>query len=118
MTYATATPDHRLDLVLRALSDPTRRAMIERLSAGPCPVGALAEELPVSRPAVSQHLRMLADAGIVTAEAQGARRIYRLCDAGPAELRAYVDRLWSDALTAFEAAAHAEAARTRKDQTP
>jgi DNA-binding transcriptional ArsR family regulator len=83
------------------LGDPTRRAIFERLAERPRSVGELAEELPVSRPAVSQHLRALKDAGLVIDRAEGTRRIYQLRPEGIAALRAYLDRLWDDALTSF-----------------
>ena len=91
--------------VLDALGDPTRRALCERLAAGPLPVGRLAEQLPVSRPAVSQHLKVLKQAGLVTDRAVGNRRLYELDPAGLAGLRVWLDRVWSDALTAFKSAA-------------
>ncbi|MDQ1534749.1 MAG: hypothetical protein QOF28_2510 [Actinomycetota bacterium] len=91
--------------VLDALGDPTRRALCERLAAGPLPVGRLAEQLPVSRPAVSQHLKVLKQAGLVTDRAVGNRRLYELDPAGLAGLRSWLDRVWSDALTAFKTAA-------------
>jgi DNA-binding transcriptional ArsR family regulator len=91
--------------VLDALGDPTRRALCERLAAGPLPVGRLAEQLPVSRPAVSQHLKVLKQAGLVTDRAVGTRRLYELDPAGLAGLRSWLDRVWSDALTAFKTAA-------------
>lgn len=91
--------------VLDALGDPTRRALCERLAAGPLPVGRLAERLPVSRPAVSQHLKVLKQAGLVTDRAVGNRRLYELDPAGLAGLRSWLDRVWSDALTAFKTAA-------------
>jgi DNA-binding transcriptional ArsR family regulator len=91
--------------VLDALGDPTRRALCERLAAGPLPVGRLAEQLPVSRPAVSQHLKVLKQAGLVTDRAVGTRRLYALDPAGLAGLRSWLDRVWSDALTAFKTAA-------------
>lgn len=87
-----------------ALGDPTRRAIFERLAGGPRAVGEIAEELPVSRPAVSQHLKVLKDAGLVTARAQGTRRLYQLNPAGIAELRAYFDSFWMHALAAFKEA--------------
>lgn len=86
---------------LAALADPTRRAVFESLRDGPLPVGALASRLPVSRPAVSQHLRVLSDAGLVTMQAQGTRRLYAIRPEGLAELRAWLDGFWSDALTRF-----------------
>jgi DNA-binding transcriptional ArsR family regulator len=88
-----------------ALGDPTRRAIFERLGARPLPVGELARDLPVSRPAVSQHLRVLKLAGLVTDEAQGTRRIYRIDPEGIARLRDQLDRFWDQALTAFKAVA-------------
>ena len=93
---------------LDALGDPTRRAIFERLAEGPCPVGELAQSLPVSRPAVSQHLKVLKEAGLVVDEAAGTRRLYRLNPAGVAALRAYFDRFWDQALAAFTAAVEQE----------
>jgi len=87
-----------------ALGDPTRRAIFERLAQGPMAVGELANELPVSRPAVSQHLRVLKEAGLVTERKEGTRRIYRLDPDGLGELRAYFDTFWTTALESFEAA--------------
>jgi DNA-binding transcriptional ArsR family regulator len=91
-----------------ALGDPTRRAVFERLRRGPSSVGELAAELPVSRPAVSQHLRVLKEAGLVSERKNGTRRIYRIEPVGLAELREYVESFWDDALAAFAAAADAE----------
>ena len=88
-----------------ALGDPTRRAIFELLSAGPRAVGELAEQLPVSRPAVSQHLRVLKDAGLVAERRNGTRRIYRLDPDGLAAVRDYFDRFWDAALAEFKAAA-------------
>jgi len=90
---------------LDALGDPTRRAILERLSDHPAAVGELAGALPVSRPAVSQHLKILKDAGLVTSHPEGNRRIYRLDPAGIGALRAYLDRFWDCALTAFKTVA-------------
>jgi DNA-binding transcriptional ArsR family regulator len=90
-------------LALAALGDPTRRAIFERLSDHPSAVGELAQLLPVSRPAVSQHLKVLKDAGLVTDQRDGNRRIYRLDPNGIGELRDYLDRFWGSALTAFKA---------------
>jgi DNA-binding transcriptional ArsR family regulator len=90
---------------LAALADPTRRTIFERLAERPAAVGELARELPVSRPAVSQHLRVLKDAGLVLDRAQGSRRIYQLNPAGVGALRAYLDRFWKQSLAAFKAAA-------------
>lgn len=89
------------DAGLGLLGDPTRRAIFERLAQRPRSVAELARELPVSRPAVSQHLRALKDAGLVTDTAQGTRRIYHLSPDGMAGLRAYLDRIWGDALALF-----------------
>jgi DNA-binding transcriptional ArsR family regulator len=91
-----------------ALGDRTRRAIFEQLRKGPCAVGQIADKLPVSRPAVSQHLRVLKEAGLVTERRNGTRRIYRIDPGGVAGLRAYFDEFWSEALAAFEAAAEAE----------
>jgi DNA-binding transcriptional ArsR family regulator len=85
-----------------ALGDPTRRAIFERLAKRPRAVGELAEELPVSRPAVSQHLRVLKDAGLVLDRRAGTRRIYRLNPDGIGALRAYLDEFWSRALAAYK----------------
>ena len=90
-------------LALAALGDPTRRAIFESLSARPSAVGELAELLPVSRPAVSQHLKVLKDAGLVTDERDGTRRIYRLDPSGIGELRDYLSGFWDAALVAFKA---------------
>jgi len=88
-----------------ALGDGTRRQIFERLAERPYTVGELARELPVSRPAVSQHLKVLRDAGVVLVSPMGTRRIYRLDPAGVAAMRAYFDRFWDQALAAFKAAA-------------
>src|SRR3954469_3027874 len=93
--------------VLEALGDPTRRAIFELLGEQPYAVGDLASRLPVSRPAVSQHLKVLKQAGVVTDHAQGTQRIYRLDHRGLGELRTYLDRIWTNALDAFKAAAEA-----------
>ncbi len=89
---------------MTALGDPTRRAIFELLADGPRPVGAIARELPVTRPAVSQHLRVLKDAGLVTDRPDGTRRVYQLDPAGIGALRAYFDRFWSRSLVAFKQA--------------
>lgn len=86
---------------LSALADPTRRAIFERLSAGPLPVGAIARGLPVSRPAVSQHLKVLKAARLVSDEADGTRRVYRIDPAGLGSIRAWLDGIWTDALENF-----------------
>jgi DNA-binding transcriptional ArsR family regulator len=89
---------------MTALGDPTRRAVFERLGDGPASVGSIAGELPVSRPAVSQHLKVLKQAGLVTDRQVGHRRIYSLDPDGLGALRAYVDRFWNQALDAFKVA--------------
>jgi DNA-binding transcriptional ArsR family regulator len=93
MTYTNA---------LAVLADPTRRYVFERLREGPSPVGALAAGLPVSRPAVSQHLKALKDAGLVVERSEGARRIYSVRREGLRELRDWLDSFWADALEAFK----------------
>jgi DNA-binding transcriptional ArsR family regulator len=102
MAYAVA---------MTALGDPTRRAVLEQLRDGPQAVGEIAARLPVSRPAVSQHLRVLEDAGLVSATRQGTRRLYRVDPDGLAELRAYFDSFWDRALDDFKSAAEARARR-------
>ena len=87
-----------------ALGDPTRRAIFEQLADRPRAVGELASELPVSRPAVSQHLKVLKEAGLVVDQPAGTRRIYRLDPDGVAALRAYLDEFWSKSLAAYKAA--------------
>ena len=96
---------------LTVLGDPTRRAIFERLAAGPMPVGAIARGLPISRPAVSQHLRVLKHAGLVTDRAEANRRIYSIDQRGIAELRAYFERFWDQALGAFRTAAEQSAGK-------
>lgn len=91
-----------------ALGDRTRRAILEQLRAGPRSVGELADELPVSRPAVSQHLRVLKDAGLVRERRNGTRRVYRVDPDGLGEVRDYFDDFWNEALAAFQAAAEDE----------
>jgi DNA-binding transcriptional ArsR family regulator len=93
--------------VLGLLGDPTRRAIFELLARRPSSVGELAQQLPISRPAVSQHLRVLKDGGLVVCRAEGTRRVYRLNPDGVAALRAWLDRVWQEALTAFAKAAEA-----------
>ena len=94
MAYVTA---------LAVLADPTRREVFERLRAGPRPVNAIAAGLPVSRPAVSQHLKVLKGAGLVDERNEGVRRIYSLRREGLVELREWLDSFWSNALDAFKA---------------
>ena len=85
-----------------ALGDPNRRAIVELLGARARSVQELADELPISRPAVSRHLRLLKGAGLVVEEPRGTRRIYKLHDQGIALVRAYVERVWGDAAARFE----------------
>jgi DNA-binding transcriptional ArsR family regulator len=87
-----------------ALADPTRRAIFERLADRPSAVGELARELPVSRPAVSQHLKLLKDAGLVIDRPDGTRRIYQVAPDGVGALRAQLDRYWNQALAAYKEA--------------
>jgi DNA-binding transcriptional ArsR family regulator len=100
MTYSSA--------VFVALADPMRRDLVERLARRPASVGDLARGLPISRPAVSQHLKVLKDAGLVRDTAQGARRIYAIDPAGLGAVRQWLDRMWDDALAAFAAEADRE----------
>lgn len=96
------------DPIFDALGDPTRRRTFELLRGGPQSVGALARQLPVSRPAVSQHLRVLKDAGLVSERRDGTRRLYRIEPSGLEELREYFERFWDEALEAFREAAERE----------
>ena len=113
------TVSHRLPLVmayataLAVLADPTRREVFERLRTGPRPVNAIAQGMPVSRPAVSQHLKVLKDAGLVEERSEGVRRIYSVRREGLAELRDWLDSFWGDALDAFKAEAE-RSYRTKK----
>lgn len=93
---------------LSALGDPTRREIFERLAARPRAVGELARGMPVSRPAVSQHLKVLKEAGLVREVAAGTRRIYHIDPRGVGALRAWLDRHWRDALDAFQQFANEE----------
>jgi DNA-binding transcriptional ArsR family regulator len=95
-------------MAMDALGDPTRRAIFEQLRRGPRAVGEIAGELPVSRPAVSQHLRVLKEAGLVTERRDGTRRLYRLDPDGLAQVRRYFDDFWTEALAGFKAAAESE----------
>jgi DNA-binding transcriptional ArsR family regulator len=88
-----------------ALADPSRRRVFERLRVGPMSVGALAQDMPVSRPAVSQHLKVLKEAGLVTDHAEGTRRVYSIDPHGLATLRSWLDQFWDEALAAFQAEA-------------
>lgn len=103
---------YQLDAVLDALAEPTRRAIVGRLREHPLPVGEIARDLPVSRPAVSIHLRVLGEAGLVTHRREGTRNIYALRPEGLVGLRGWLDELWDDALAAF--AAHVERIETKE----
>lgn len=99
---------------LDALGDSTRRAILARLvKAGPLPVGELAREFPMSRPAISQHLRVLKRANLVTDHAEGARRVYAVNPEALASLRRYFERFWTDALVAFKRQVEVEAKKKR-----
>jgi DNA-binding transcriptional ArsR family regulator len=89
---------------LNALGDPTRRRIFERLADGPLPVGRLARDLPVSRPAVSQHLKVLKDAGLVVDRQIGTRRLYSVDPGGVDAVRSYLDRFWERSLEAYRVA--------------
>ncbi len=96
-----------------ALADPTRREIFERVAARPQAVGRLAETLPVSRPAVSQHLKVLAEAGLVVARAEGTSRVYELDPRGLTGLRDYLDGFWNRSLDAYRRAAEERATQQR-----
>ena len=97
--------DTYLQAGLDALGDQTRMAIFQKLAAGPVAVNELSRKLPVTRPAVSQHLKVLKNAGLVTDTRQGARRLYRLSPEGIARLRAHFDQLWDKAMRNFQSAA-------------
>lgn len=105
MTYDTA---------LAALADPTRRQVFERLKSGPRSVGAIASGMTVSRPAVSQHLKVLKEAGLVTDRPEGTRRVYHIDPHGLGALRAWLDQFWDQALAAFQAEVETS---NRRDET-
>jgi DNA-binding transcriptional ArsR family regulator len=95
------------DAGLGLLGDPSRRAIFELLARRPGSVGELAQQLPITRPAVSQHLRVLKEGGLVVSRPEGTRRVYRINPVGVTAMRAYLDRIWEEALTAFQKAAEA-----------
>ena len=97
-----------------ALHDPTRRAVLERLRDGPRPVGEIANGLPVTRPAVSQHLKVLKEAGLVDDRSEGTRRIYHIDPKGLGAMRAWLDQFWDSALTALAAEIEKDAKKDRK----
>ncbi len=114
--------DTYLQAGLDALGDPSRMAIFMKLSGGPIAVNELARTLPISRPAVSQHLRVLKDAGLVLDRKAGTRRLYQLNPEGVARLRAHFDRMWTDAMLSFKTAAEtppakAAAGRRQKNAT-
>jgi DNA-binding transcriptional ArsR family regulator len=98
-----------------ALSDDTRRAVFERLMDGPQPVGHIARGMPVSRPAVSQHLKVLKEAGLVTDRAEGTRRVYSIDPRGLGALRRYLDQFWDQALEAFAAEVEKDSGQEGKE---
>ena len=98
---------------LQALGDPTRRSVLEELRDGPRAVGEIASRLPVSRPAVSQHLRVLKEAGLVTERQNGTRRLYRVDPDGLAEVREYLEGFWEETLANFKTAAEQEERRKK-----
>ena len=103
----------REDATWDALGDPQRRAILRLLGGGERSVGELAAELPISRPAVSRHLRVLREAGLVTEQARGTRRIYALQAEGPAAVRAYLEQVWGDAAARFRLTAENTRERRR-----
>lgn len=102
--------------MMTALGDPTRQAIFDRLSDGPRPVGELAAALPVSRPAVSQHLRVLKDVGLVVDRQDGTRRLYQVDPAGLAVLRTYLDQFWERSLAAFASATSEQGAHEQRGE--
>jgi DNA-binding transcriptional ArsR family regulator len=110
----------RAGQALEALGDPTRRAIFERLAGRPHSVRELADILPVSRPAVSQHLKVLKQSGLVIDRAEGTRRIYRVDPAGVAAMREYLDQMWDAALAAFATVVEArdETEQTADEEEP
>jgi len=105
MAYETA---------LAALADPTRRSVFETLRHGPQTVGRLAARMPVSRPAVSQHLKVLKEAGLVTDRAEGTRRVYQIDPKGLAAVRRWLDQFWDAALASFQAELERDTSADRK----
>ncbi|MBC7303745.1 MAG: winged helix-turn-helix transcriptional regulator [Nocardia sp.] len=106
------------DVDLAILGDPTRKVIFERLARKPASVGELAESLPITRQAVSQHLRVLKQGGLVVATPEGTKRIYRINPDGLAAIQAYFQHLWDDALTAFQKAADSAAADPEQENRP
>jgi DNA-binding transcriptional ArsR family regulator len=112
-TVSQEAPSNPADVVLEALGDATRRAILERLRDGPKPVVEIARGLPVGRPAVSQHLKVLKEAGLVTDRSAGTRRIYGIDPGGMSSLLDYAESFWSAALTRYARAAK----RSREPET-
>jgi DNA-binding transcriptional ArsR family regulator len=102
-------------LALAALADPTRRRVFERLKSGPQSVGAIARRMPVSRPAVSQHLKVLKEAGLVADRPEGTRRVYYIDPKGLGALRQWLDQFWDQALAAYQAEVERDVMK-RKDK--
>ena len=101
------------DTALAALADPTRRRVFERLRSGPQAVGAIARGMPVSRPAVSQHLKVLKEAGLVTDRPEGTRRVYYIDPHGLGALRGWLDQFWDQTLAAFQAEVETASSKER-----
>ena len=108
MTYANR--------VVSALADPTRMSVMEKLRDGPKSVGEIANDLPVSRPAVSQHLKVLKDAGLVNDRSEGTRRIYHIDPKGLGAIRAWLDQFWDHALPAVAEAAELEHEKQKRER--
>ncbi|MEV0078269.1 metalloregulator ArsR/SmtB family transcription factor [Nocardia neocaledoniensis] len=106
------------DVDVAILGDPTRKEIFERLARRPSSVGELAESLPITRQAVSQHLRVLKEGGLVVATPDGTRRIYRINPEGLAAIQAYFQNIWNEALTAFQKAADAAATDPEQENRP
>ncbi len=104
------------ETAVAARADPSRRRVFERLRAGPLSVGAVAKGMPVSRPAVSQHLKVLKEAGLVTDHAEGTRRVYSIDPQGLSAVRSWLDQFWDDALAAFRAEAE-QKPKTKKGKS-
>jgi DNA-binding transcriptional ArsR family regulator len=108
---------NQTERVLDALGDPSRRRILELLASGARPVGAMAAELPIGRPAVSKHLRVLEDAGLVRHQSRGTRNVYALAPEGPSAARRWIEQTWDSALDAFaEYVDRHEAGRNRTEE--
>lgn len=111
-------PDDRSGDPFEALADPQRRALVKMLRDGERSVQTLADRLPISRPAVSRHLRVLKHAGLVTDRAEGTRRLYRLHDQGTEAIRSYLDEVWGDAVRRFALFAENTAPKNTNPESP